>query len=53
VILAKVDVKVALPQTLINFVLRQLAGVFLYQLQQKAIKVSLRALHTTTTFLSL
>jgi hypothetical protein len=44
VILTKMDLKLALPQTVINFILRNIAGMFLYLLQQHALKVLLLSL---------
>lgn len=38
-IMAQVDPKVALPQVLINFVMKNMAGVFLYLLEKQAMKV--------------
>lgn len=40
VIIMKVDPKLALPQTIINFFMKQLAGIFLYMMQKQALVVS-------------
>jgi hypothetical protein len=33
------DIKLALPQTVINFIMKNIAGMFLYVLQQQSLKV--------------
>lgn len=38
-IISKVDLKAPLPQSLINFLIRNLAGIILYLLQQQSLKV--------------
>ena len=39
IILMKVNPKIHLPQMLINFLIRKMAGVFLYFLERKAVSV--------------
>jgi hypothetical protein len=34
------DIKLTLPQTVINFIMKNIAGMFLYVLQQQSLKVS-------------